>query len=240
MLSGGQQVFSPSVAGSTPLGAKGKLRGAIGYGFRLPTFTDLYYSDPTTIGNAQLQPESAWSYELGTDWFVTPHLLLSATGFTSPQHNAIDYTRPNSNVKWQATNLGTFQYTGVETSVLWQPSSTASVRAGWTYIHGDSSALGGLQSEYVFHYPVNNGVLEYTGRAYKQLQSRAHLAVVQRVGQVAYPVLDVGFSYPMRKYFEPYLQVTNTTNTGYEEIQGVRVQGRAFIGGLTFELAKRR
>ena len=30
----------------------------IGYTYRVPTYTDLYYSSPTTIGNEELIPES--------------------------------------------------------------------------------------------------------------------------------------------------------------------------------------
>jgi outer membrane receptor protein involved in Fe transport len=79
-----------------------KLRASGGYGFRLPTYTDLYYSDPATIGNANLKPESAWSGEAGADWSPSSRLTLSATGFYSRQHDAIDYLRaatlPNSHL----------------------------------------------------------------------------------------------------------------------------------------------
>ena len=37
----------------------------IGYTYRVPTYTDLYYSSPTTIGNEELIPEKALSEELG-------------------------------------------------------------------------------------------------------------------------------------------------------------------------------
>ena len=33
--------------------------------------------------------------------------------------------------------------------------------------------------------------------------------------------------------------MTNLSNTGYEEIEGVRMQGRSFIGGLELTLVKR-
>ena len=31
---------------------------------------------------------------------------------------------------------------------------------------------------------------------------------------------------------EPFLQMTNLSNTGYDEIVGVRMPGRAFLGGV--------
>ena len=36
-----------------------KIFGNIGYTYRVPTYTDLYYSDPGNEGNSDLQPESA-------------------------------------------------------------------------------------------------------------------------------------------------------------------------------------
>jgi outer membrane receptor protein involved in Fe transport len=58
---GAQAVFSPEVAGSLRVASGLKLRATGGYGFRIPTYTDLYYSDPSTLGNPNLKPESAWT-----------------------------------------------------------------------------------------------------------------------------------------------------------------------------------
>ncbi|MGD0904143.1 MAG: TonB-dependent receptor, partial [Terracidiphilus sp.] len=68
VLSGGDSVFSPSAAAAFTLTKTLRLRGSAGHGFRLPTYTDLYYSDPATLGNPNLKPESSWSYEGGLDW----------------------------------------------------------------------------------------------------------------------------------------------------------------------------
>jgi iron complex outermembrane receptor protein len=38
--------------------------GNLGYTYRIPTFTDLNYKSPTTIGNSNLEPEKAFSQEL--------------------------------------------------------------------------------------------------------------------------------------------------------------------------------
>src|SRR6185312_11906561 len=94
VFSGGpQSALSPHLAASWRVAGKVKLRGSAGYGFRIPTYTDLYYSDPTSIGNAHLKPESAWSGDGGIDWAPSSRMTLSATGFYSRQHDAIDYVR---------------------------------------------------------------------------------------------------------------------------------------------------
>ena len=182
VLSGGQVVFSPSVSGSVRLTNKVKARGAVGHGFRLPTYTDLYYNDPTTVGNAALQPESAWSYEVGADWFARPTVQISATVFTSPQHNSIDYTHASPAELWRATNLATFQYSGVEASAEWQPPAgwlrEGHLRGSYTFVHGAQSALNGLQSEYVFNFPVHNAALEWIAPLHRLgLEARARVGV---------------------------------------------------------------
>ena len=48
-FSGGTSVFSPALAGGLWVKTKLKLRASVSRGFRLPTYTDLYYSDPRTL-----------------------------------------------------------------------------------------------------------------------------------------------------------------------------------------------
>ena len=61
-------MFSPGLAGALRVAKNLKLRNSGGYGFRIPTYTDLYYSDPATLGNPNLKPESAWTSNAGADW----------------------------------------------------------------------------------------------------------------------------------------------------------------------------
>lgn len=238
LLSGGpQSVFSPDLSGSLWLGHQWKLRAAGGYGFRLPTYTDLYYSDPTTVGNPNLKPESAWSGEGGVDWYAGAKITASLTVFYSRQHDAIDYVRANPTQLWHATNLSGLAFTGVESSVQWEATSRQALQFSYTALSGAQSALHGLESEYIFNYPVNNASAEWIGQA-AGFVLRNRVGVAQRYEQDAYPVWDVSLARE-RGWIHPYLQMTNLSNTGYEEIQGVRMQGRSFIGGLELTLPKR-
>lgn len=232
---GGYGVVSiPSVSGAVWAMPSLKLRGSVGHGFRQPTYVDLYYSDPTTISNPLLKPESSWSYDGGADWYLRDHLSFSVTGFTSKQNNAIDYVRPDAMAKYQAQNLTGFQFTGVETSLRANLSHAQQLRISWTYLSGVQDALQGRQSLYLFNYPVNNTSAEWIATL-KQVAVRSRLGVTQRYQRTAYPVLDLSAARE-KGFLRPYLQLTNLTNTGYQEISGVRMQGRAFIGGLEFVL----
>ncbi len=65
---GFRTMFVPNVSGGYWLSPKWKLRGSVSRAFRLPSYTDLYYSDPSNLGNANLKPEKATSYEAGIDF----------------------------------------------------------------------------------------------------------------------------------------------------------------------------
>jgi outer membrane cobalamin receptor len=238
VLNGGaRSVLSPDLAGSLRLTGKVKLRASGGYGFRLPTYTDLYYSDPTTRGNANLKPESAWSADAGADCYVNARLAASMTVFYSRQHDAIDYLRANSTTQWQAANLSGLRFAGVEGSLSWQPSPNQSLKLGWTGIGGAQAALDGLQSEYVFNYPVNNASFEWLGHVKGAYLARTRVEVVERYRRDPYPVWDADFARE-KGWIRPYIRMTNLSNTGYQEISGVRMPGRAFSGGVEVVLSR--
>ncbi|MHB1021434.1 MAG: TonB-dependent receptor plug domain-containing protein [Acidobacteriaceae bacterium] len=237
VLSGGRSVLSPTFAGSIWVHPTVKLRASAGYGFRLPTYIDLYYSDPSTIGNPNLKPESAWNYDGGVDWYPTARTAASLTVFYSRQQNAIDYVRASTNQPWQATNLVGLRFTGVESALQWQPVSSQRVRLGWTLLSGAQDALHGLLSEYVFNYPTNNASFEWTSTMPHGLLMRTHVGVTQRYHQEAYPVWDLSFAREAGR-IQPFLQITNFSNTGYQEIAGVPMPGRSFVGGFQILLAK--
>jgi iron complex outermembrane receptor protein len=235
LFSGGRWVSSPMIAGTLWLPRSLKLHGAAGYGFRIPTYLDLYYKDPATIGNPNLTPESAWNFEAGLDWFPRDNLAWITTVFYSPQRNTIDYTRASAADPWQASNLSGLHFSGVETALDWRLGHSQQLKASWTLLVGAQDALHGLQSEYVFNYLTNNGRVEWTWTSSHGILVDSRLGVVQRFHADPYPVWDSSVARASGR-MRPYLQMTNLSNTGYEEIVGVRMPGKSFVGGVEFSL----
>jgi vitamin B12 transporter len=236
LFSGGRWVSSPMFAGAFWLSHSLKLHGATGSGFRIPTYLDLYYKDPATIGNPNLKPESAWNFEAGADWFPRENLAWTTTVFDSRQRNTIDYTRASAANPWQASNLPGLSFAGVETTLDWRLSHSQQLKASWTLLVGAQDALRGLQSEYVFNYPTNNGRFEWTWTSARGILIDSRLGVVQRFHTDPYPVWDSSIARASGRV-RPYLQMTNLSNTGYEEIIDVRMPGRGFVGGVEFLLS---
>ena len=239
IISGGYTVTSPMIEGGYFVRPRVKVRAAAGYGFRLPTYLDLYYSDPATLGNPNLKPESAWNFEGGVDWFASAKFFLESTVFTSLQHQAIDYVRANANEKYQATNLSNFQFTGWENAADWRMNDANEIKASWTLLNGAQSALHGLQSRYVFNYPVNNASLVGTHVWSAGYLLETRIGVTERYQQSPYAVWGLAFAKESGR-LRPYVRLSNITNTGYQEIEGVQMPGREVVAGLELSLARKK
>jgi outer membrane cobalamin receptor len=234
---GAQAVFAPQVAGSVRVTDRLKLRANAGYGFRIPTYTDLYYSDPTTVGNPNLKAESAWSGNAGADWAPSSRVSLSATAFYSRQHDTIDYVRANATDLWHATNLNGLHFAGAESSMTWSITESQSVNVAWTGLHGAQSALHGLQSEYVFNYPVENVHATWTAALGRVMTVSNMVQLAQRYHQGVYPVWNLWVTHPSGR-IQPYLRLTNLSNTGYQEIAGVPMPPREIAGGIAVQFGR--
>ncbi|WP_420238061.1 TonB-dependent receptor plug domain-containing protein [Telmatobacter bradus] len=237
LFSGGLKNFSPELAGSLRVAPTVKLRASGGYGFRIPTYTDLYYSDPTTKGNPNLKPESAWSGEGGVDWLASAHLTLAATGFYAQQHDTIDYLRANASAVWQAANLSGVRFTGAEASATWKPMPTQTVRLSWTALNGAQNALHGQQSEYVFNYPVENVHASWQVLLPKSILLENSLQVTEHYQQTPYPVWGMTLGRNVQR-LRPYLRLSNLSNTGYQEVSDVAMPGRSIAGGFVYTLGR--
>ncbi len=239
IFGGGPVETVPSFSASYYIASSLKLRADISRGFRLPTYTDKYYSDPANVGNPNLKPESAWSYEAGADWYPTSRWAISATGFTSQQHDVIDYVRASPTDLWHAENLTQLSLTGAEVSAEFRPCAGQQVRLALTTVSGAKAALNGLEDKYAFNFPSQNAVAEYIAHVKQGLTLRESLRVVNRVNGQLYPVVDSSLAYEGWR-IHPYLQMTNLNNASYQEVVGVPMPPRAFAGGLEITFSKGR
>jgi outer membrane receptor protein involved in Fe transport len=236
---GNDNVFSPSVAAAYTLTRTLRLRASAGHGFRLPTYVDLYYADPTTIGNPNLQPESSWSYEAGAEW--TPgnsRLTLNAAAFRLQEKNAIDYSKQvlatpalTFAEPWQAVNIPSLNITGAEATVRLRLTNNQQLQFSYTAAHAGPPPPN-ILSEYAYNYAAQNALFLWTG-AFHQLTAHTQVNIVQKTTQTPYPLWDVALS-RNTGHIRPYLRALNLSNTGYQEIPQVPLQGRTIMAGAEF------
>jgi iron complex outermembrane receptor protein len=245
VLSGGDNVFSPSIAAAYTLTHTLRLRASAGHGFRLPTYVDLYYADPTTVGNPNLQPESSWSYEAGADWTPTNgRLTLTTAVFRLQQKDSIDYSKfilatpALTNAQpWQAVNIQNLNITGAEATALLRLTPSQQLQFSYTAAHA-ASPPPNILSEYAYNYAAQNSLLGWTG-LFHQLTAHTQINIVQKTQHAAYPLWDIALS-RNTGHLRPYLRALNLSNTGYEEIPQVPLQDRTIMAGAEFNWSSAR
>ena len=237
---GGDNEFTPSVAAGFALGSGWKVRASASRGFRIPTYTDLYYSDPANQGNPNLKPESGWSYEGGLVWNPGGRWKAEATVFNSRQFNVIDYVQLVAGGPYVASNLERLNFTGFEGSLHVRLPHRQQVSLGYTAIHGAQDALHGFQSRYTSNYPSHRAVVSWLGELPGKIEARSQIGVVQRYGADPYAVWDAALTREFYGRVRANLGFANIASTRYEEIKGVATPGRSVVLGLDVLLWRKR
>ena len=232
----GQVATSPSLSGAAWIDSHLKVRAAASRAFRLPSYTDLYYSDPANLGNPDLKPESATSYEAGVDLYIRNNLHASATVFQRRDTNVIDYVRADDNSPWVATNFDKLRFTGFEASMIYEPRSNQRITVGFTGLHGVNASAELLESKYLFNYPVQSAVVEWRGSVGKHIVARTRIGAINRFARSPYGLWDASAAWATGR-IRPYIQLTNLTSTVYEEIPNIAMPKRGVVGGFEFVFA---
>ncbi len=230
-----------------------KLFAAINTGMRLPTFTDLYYSGPSNIGNDNLLPESQLSYELGVK-SKNNYLMISASVFLNKARNSIDWVRKSNNVKWQPINVSTVNSKGVDLALTFYPKKTDIVcfswikkmSFAWAYVQKQTSSPQ-YQSHYVMDYLKNKVILELSHELYKHFYLGYTYSYYQREGQFLW--YDSRSKLSQAKGYKPfglfnirlswdyntwniYSNVSNLFDVKYQDYGNVVQAGRWFTVGV--------
>ncbi len=232
----GQVATSPSVSAAAWVNARFKLRASLSRAFRLPTFTELYYSDPADLGNPNLKPESATSYEGGADAYLSKKTHAAVTIFQRRDTNDIDYVKAPAATVWTAMNFDKLHFTGVEASVDYTPITGQTIGVAFTGLHGLSANDSILQSKYTFNYPVQSAVVQWTGAVGSRVIARTRIGTVNRLAHYPYTIWDASAAYAQGRV-RPYLRLTNLTNADYQEILAVQMPSRGIVGGVELILA---
>ncbi|MBI4707516.1 MAG: TonB-dependent receptor [Candidatus Omnitrophica bacterium] len=218
-----------------------KVNGSFGHSFRIPTFTELYYSDAANKGNPELKPEKSDNFRIGFD-YAQNILELGLDGFLRKGHNLIDWTRATTADPWQATNLGKVDFWGVEfksklkTNLKFKYASFDKAAFSYNYMLADKNT-GGFLSKYALDILKHRYLLEiFSG--FLGLEANFQLSYNQRYYGETYFVgnLYLGKKIHYRDYiFEPFVKIDNFSNAKYTEISGVLQPGRWIQSGLKFE-----
>lgn len=182
---------------------------------RIPTFTDLYYSSRTELGNEFLKPENALSSEIGYQ-FKTPKITAKVSGFMRNSNDAIDWVKSELDAKWEAQNIGKLDLKGIELEFNHRPTEWLNYSTGYTFIDNKLELSGHLFSKYV----LENLRHQFIGKLEWKVKNFSNEWVYrynQRLNSDIYQLVDTKLSYKKDNY-HLYLLVTNLTNMQYSEM----------------------
>jgi iron complex outermembrane receptor protein len=171
-------------------------------GYRLPTFTDLYYSSPDQRGNADLKPEESINTELGYRW-NNYKLFFQSNIFYRYGYRMIGWIRSPDEVIWRCENLMNIATFGFDVATEYNFSDffIDKVKLSYSYIDVKNHSSADFISIYttnflrhklnlgVFHRIWNSGNARNNVIANWQfrLQSRAGFYIDAEQNTIDYP-----------------------------------------------------
>lgn len=196
-----------------------RVYGNIGYTYRVPTYTDLYYIGPQAIGNENLQPEEALSEEVGIKW-LTSKFDFTFTAFNRDSNDLIDYVRPTeADVIYTPQNIQDVNTKGFETQVEYRfilNTLPQKIRMGYTFIEDDVKKSSAAYSRYSINSMKHQFVGNYAMEWFKNFSNSIGYRYVERTSGVSYNIWDVSASYQL-KALEFSVYANNIFNTAYVE-----------------------
>ena len=205
-----------------------KLYSNIGKTFRIPTYTDLYYSDRTTIGNENLNPESATSTELGFK-YNTSNFKISGAFFNRKAKNIIDYVKENENDLWNAVNIGSLKTTGFELDFRYNFQNQNYLNLGYTNIN-DNNYVSNINFS---KYSLNSLKHHFTSKLnLNYIRNVNHSFVykyAERSDKSNYNILDSKIMYKKGLF----IYVNNILDEVYSETNLVPMPRTSFLVGIS-------
>ena len=205
-----------------------KLYSNIGKTYRIPTYTDLYYSDRTTIGNENLNPESATSTELGFK-YDTSNLKITGALFNREAKNIIDYVKENENDLWSAVNIGSLKTTGFELDFRYNFKNQNYFNLGYTNIKDNNYVTNINFSKYSLNSFKHQLVSKLNLSYLKNISHSIVYKYLERSDNSNYSVLDSKIIYKKGLF----ILVNNLLDAAYSETNLVPMPGRNFLVGIS-------
>ena len=206
--------FYPGIDVGFQVSGNSRLFFNSGYTYRIPTYTDLYYNDPTTLGNESLLPEKALSTELGfrhhqNNW------KLSLTLFQRDAKNYIDYVVLAGDERWQATNIDQILSQGGELDVVVN-ISRHKFAMGYAYLKDDVDGVSSALSRYAINSRKHHLSTRWTLKWSSSITSSVSYRYAKQDSGYHYNVVDANIAVAKGR-FKLSLSAHNILNADYTE-----------------------
>lgn len=208
-----------------------RLRASTGRAFRVPTFTERYYSDPANLAREDVGPETAWAGEGGADLLLPDGWQVQATMFGRADSDVIDWLRPTTADRWRTYNIRDLDTVGVELGVRKTFTDGRMILAQYTALDLDAATVDQL-SKYVLDYAPRSFVAAAAFPLAAGVSVAPRLEYRRRTrstGTSDYVLFDVRIGKRLRDRVELFVDGSNLFDRSYQEVAGVAMPGATMM-----------
>ncbi|MBQ4228550.1 MAG: TonB-dependent receptor, partial [Bacteroidaceae bacterium] len=244
--------FYPGIDVAYRPSSRWKLFLSYNKGFRLPTFTELYYKSPTHEGNRNLKPEHNHSVSLALQHWRSG-AEVSAKAFYHRGTHMIDWVMYSPDdifhtASFDLDNVGAQVQGKLDFPEMFgRDTWLRSLSMGYTFIHQTKhDAEGVVKSNMAMEYLRHKVVASLTHRIYSRLSMSWDFRWQERVGSYVsegklvpyhpYAMIDAKMQWETPRY-QLYIQATNITNHRYYDLGSVPQPGIWVMAGARFRLS---
>jgi iron complex outermembrane receptor protein len=202
-----------------------------GSAFRMPSFTDLYYTSPANMGHPDLQFEESKTVEGGIR-FISGQMSWVASVFQKSGTNLIDWIRTSNELPWIATNIASIRTRGLDIEWRISPRGTGlnNLSVGYTFITSDKEEQI-YESKYALNYIRHHAHLKISHSLFFGVEAGWTLNWRDRINQPSYMLTDLKLQRAIGPW-RLFIKASNIFDKHYFEIPGVPRPGRWIEGGL--------
>ncbi|SFC93881.1 TonB-dependent receptor plug domain-containing protein [Algibacter pectinivorans] len=214
-----------------------KAYGNIGYTYRIPTYTDLYYNDSSTTGNPDLEVEEAFSQEIGVKYF-SPKFTGSIAIFNRDAKNLIDFVRTNATeTTFTATNIAEVNTKGFETQFDYHfklNTYKQTLALGYNFLEDDILNQNKELSRYSLNTLKHHFTTRLSTQFFKNVSQNIIYKHAERTTGDSYNVWDASIVLKL-KQLDFTLTANNIFNADYIEAGFVPMPPSNVLFGLNYK-----
>ena len=204
-----------------------KLYSNVGYTYRIPTYTDLFYSSPTTLGNENLKLEKALTKEIGLK-YLKNNFNLNLSLYRRDASDIIDYVRNSESEPWQANNIREIITDGFELNIGYKfylgAFRTQKITIGYSNINDELLETNFAFSRYALNSLKNQITANYMFEINDKIDSTIAFKNAERSNEEKYTVVDFRTSYKLNKFTLSVI-LNNILDREYSETNLVPMPG---------------
>jgi len=215
-----------------------KLYSNVGYTYRIPTYTDLFYSSPTTLGNENLKLEKALTKEFGLK-YLKNNFNLNMSLYQRDASDIIDYVKNNETEPWQASNIREIITNGFELNMGYKfylgAFRAQNINIGYSNINDELIETNFAFSRYALNSLKNQITATYMFEVNEKISSTLSYKNAERADKEKYTVVDFKTTYKLER-FTLSLILNNILDTEYSETNLVPLPGFNSLVGIKYSI----